>query len=58
MGEGSRFKELALDTAEQAQHLIALYAGFGYRHVGFVQWPGKVYRSFVLSKALQSVALG
>lgn len=29
-----------------------------YRHVGFVQWPGKVYRSFVLSKALQSVALG
>ena len=47
------FRELAMDTAEQAEHLIKLYAGLGYQHVGFVQWSGKVYRSVVLSKALQ-----
>jgi GNAT superfamily N-acetyltransferase len=46
------FRELALDTAEQAQHLISLYARLGYAHVGFVQWPGKVYRSVVLSKVI------
>ena len=47
------FSELAMDTAEQAQHLISLYARLGYKHVGFVQWPGKVYRSVVLSKAIR-----
>jgi GNAT superfamily N-acetyltransferase len=46
------FKELSMDTAEQAEHLIKLYANLGYKQVGFVQWPGKVYRSVVLSKAL------
>ena len=46
------FHELAMDTAEQAEHLITLYTTLGYRPVGFVQWPGKVYRSVVLSKAL------
>jgi len=46
------FRELAIDTAEQASHLIALYARLGYRHVGHVQWSGKVYRSVVLSKIL------
>lgn len=44
--------ELAMDTAEQASHLIALYAGLGYSQVGWVQWPGKLYRSVVLSKRL------
>jgi GNAT superfamily N-acetyltransferase len=47
------FREVAMDTAEQAHHLVALYSGLGYRPVGFVQWPGKVYRSLVLSKALR-----
>ena len=47
------FRELAMDTAEQATYLIALYAKLGYRHVGWVQWPGKVYRSVVLSKCLR-----
>jgi GNAT superfamily N-acetyltransferase len=47
------FCELAMDTAEQAEHLIRLYSSLGYAHVGFVQWPGKVYRSVVLSKALR-----
>ncbi|MBK1613619.1 GNAT family N-acetyltransferase [Rubrivivax gelatinosus] len=48
------FAELALDTAEPAEHLLALYTGLGWRPVGHVQWPGKVYRSVVLSKALQA----
>jgi GNAT superfamily N-acetyltransferase len=44
--------ELALDTAEPAEHLVRLYTGLGYEKVGFAQWPGKVYRSVVMSKAL------
>ena len=47
------FRELAMDTAEQATHLIELYSRLGYRPVGRVQWPGKVYCSVVLSKRLQ-----
>jgi GNAT superfamily N-acetyltransferase len=46
------FVELAMDTAEQATHLIALYTGLGYRQVDSVQWKGKVYCSVVLSKPL------
>ena len=46
------FVELALDTAEQAEHLVSLYTRLGFRPVGHVQWTGKVYRSVVLSKAL------
>jgi len=46
------YRELAMDTAEQATHLIALYSKLGYRQVDGVQWPGKVYRSLVLSKTL------
>lgn len=46
------FEELAMDTAEQATHLIAYYAKLGYLQVGWVTWPGKVYRSAVLSKRL------
>ena len=46
------FAELAIDTAEPAKHLVGLYTRLGYRQVGRVQWPGKVYRSVVLSKSL------
>lgn len=53
---GSGFRELAMDTAEQATHLIDLYKRLGYRHVGWVQWTGKVYRSVVLSKSLEGNA--
>jgi GNAT superfamily N-acetyltransferase len=49
----SGYRELAMDTAEQAAHLVTLYASLGYEQVGFVQWPGKVYRSVVMSKRLQ-----
>lgn len=46
------FDELALDTAEPAEHLVRLYDRLGYARVGIVQWPGKVYRSVVMSKVL------
>ncbi len=47
------YGELALDTAEPATHLVALYEKQGYRPVGTVDWPGKVYRSVVMSKVLR-----
>lgn len=43
---------LALDTAEQADHLIAAYQRWGFCIVGHVQWPGKVYRSVLMLKTL------
>ena len=46
------YSELAMDTAEQAEHLIALYRRLGYECIGQVRWPGKVYRSVVLRKTL------
>lgn len=46
------YTEMALDTAEQAQHLIDLYSRQGYHFVEFVQWPGKSYRSVVMAKVL------
>ncbi len=49
------FQELALDTAEPATHLVALYRSLGYEPVGHVHWPGKVYRSVVMSKRLDGV---
>jgi GNAT superfamily N-acetyltransferase len=52
----ARFTELAMDTAEQAKHLIDLYSRLGYRQVGWVSWPGKVYQSVVLSKPLAAAA--
>lgn len=45
-------RELALDTAESASHLIAMYSKRGYRLVEHVQWDGKTYRSVILSKTL------
>jgi GNAT superfamily N-acetyltransferase len=47
------FRELALDTAERAMHLVQLYTRLGYRPVGYVTWPGKNFRCVVLSKHLQ-----
>lgn len=46
------YAEMALDTAEQAVHLIELYTRQGYTFVEYVQWPGKSYRSVVMRKAL------
>ena len=46
------YSELALDTAEGAQHLVELYRRRGYEHVGFVHWEGKRYRSVLMAKRL------
>jgi GNAT superfamily N-acetyltransferase len=50
------YSELVLDTAEPAQHLVALYGRLGYEHVGFVQWEGKEYRSVLMAKRLKHAA--
>ncbi len=46
------FKRMALDTAQPATALRALYRRMGYADVGDVQWPGKTYRSVVMQKSL------
>ena len=46
------YAEMALDTAEQAVHLIELYTRQGYVFVEYVQWRGKRYRSVVMRKSL------
>jgi predicted N-acetyltransferase YhbS len=45
-------REIALDTAEPALHLIDWYARCGYRFIEHAQWRGKRYRSVIMSKAL------
>jgi ribosomal protein S18 acetylase RimI-like enzyme len=47
-------REIALDTAEGAAHLVNWYQRLGYRRVATAQWQGKTYRSLILSKNLQS----
>ncbi len=44
--------ELALDTSENAHHLIDYYKRRGYRYVETINWSMTNYRSFVLSKPL------
>jgi GNAT superfamily N-acetyltransferase len=44
--------ELALDTAEPAEHLIRYYTRLGYRLVGHTQWSVVNYRSVIMSKSL------
>jgi GNAT superfamily N-acetyltransferase len=44
--------ELALDTSEDALHLIAYYTRRGYRFIEHVKWPDANYRSVILSKTL------
>lgn len=43
---------MGLDTAEPAAHLRELYAAWGFKEVGMVQWPGKRYRSLVMTQPL------
>ena len=43
-------REIALDTAEGAHHLIALYERRGYRYIEHVQWDVTNYRSVIMSK--------
>jgi GNAT superfamily N-acetyltransferase len=44
------YAELALDTPEPAQHLVAWYRGQGFRIVDTVHFDGKRYDSVILSK--------
>lgn len=46
------FTELACDTSEKADGLLAYYGRRGYRIVDSVQWEETNYRSVVLSKPL------
>jgi len=52
MARGAGARELALDTAEPARHLIDWYSRRGYRSIEYAQWRGKHYRSVIMSKAL------
>ena len=45
-------KELALDTADTAYHLIAYYNKRGYRYIETISWDMTNYNSVVLSKLL------
>jgi GNAT superfamily N-acetyltransferase len=44
-------REVAVDTAEGARHLIDYYSARGYREVGHAQWEHTNYRSVILSRA-------
>jgi GNAT superfamily N-acetyltransferase len=44
--------ELAIDTAETADDLIAFYTRRGYRFIEYVRWDVVNYRSVVMSKTL------
>lgn len=46
-------RELALDTAEPAHHLIQMYEKRGYQIVDHTQWEVTNYRSVIMSKSLQ-----
>lgn len=45
-------KEIALDTAETAHHLIDFYRKRGYRYIETIRWDMTNYHSVVLSKLL------
>ena len=51
------YRLLALDTAEPAVDLRAMYRRLGYADVGHVQWEGKAYRSVIMRKALDASPL-
>jgi GNAT superfamily N-acetyltransferase len=50
------YSEIAVDTAEPAHELVAFYNSRGYRFIEYGQWPGKRYRSTVLSKSLSDAS--
>ncbi len=46
-------RELALDTAEPAGHLVEFYQRRGFRIVGLAQWGETNYRSVIMSRRLE-----
>jgi len=53
LGVSTGSAELALDTSEGAEHLIAWYERKGFRFIEYAQWRGKKYRSMIMSKTLR-----
>ena len=51
------YRRMALDTAEPAAALRAMYARLGYVDVGQVQWEDRHYRSVIMQKSLDRSAL-
>lgn len=51
------YKRMALDVAEPASELRALYQRLGYADVAKQQWQGKLYRSVIMQKSLDRSAL-
>ncbi|MDU5083485.1 GNAT family N-acetyltransferase [uncultured Tissierella sp.] len=47
-------REIALDTAETAYHLIDFYRKREYRYIETIEWGATNYKSVVLSKELYS----
>ncbi|MBI3259775.1 MAG: GNAT family N-acetyltransferase [Ignavibacteriae bacterium] len=45
--------EMALDTSEQAHHLLEYYSKRGYRFIEYVQWDLTNYLSKTLSKSIE-----
>lgn len=50
--EGEDVREIALDTAEGADHLRKFYEKKGYRFIEYADWEVTNYRSVVMSKNL------
>jgi len=50
------YLELALETPSQATHLLGFYRSQGFRVVDELQFPGRSYRSSVLSRSMDSPA--
>jgi GNAT superfamily N-acetyltransferase len=46
---------VGLTTALPAEHLVAMYSGWGFAGVDEVQWPGKSYRSIVMARELEAL---
>ena len=49
-----RVRNLSLDTAKGADHLITLYKRRGFVPVGFADWDVTNYRSIIMNKVLDS----
>lgn len=43
---------IGLDTALPAEHLVRMYTAWGFAQADTVQWPGKSYRSVVMTREL------
>ncbi len=52
----NNIKTLALDTAETADHLIALYQRWGFSIVDRVKWDEVNYKSVIMAKELTEIA--